>query len=487
MTMSFEELMTRPKETVHELGEFVKQCGLIVPADVEAAIEFVDGLSIDQRPAPDRPSVRGQYAVLAQVLDKLDGNHFEDYANQAGDPGGLLEVVSSFYGEDYYGVSYDKSGVPYRRGERVWEDFFGGIAGSIVELLGPRTALDMGCATGMLVEALRDRGVDARGVDVSVWAINQVPEALRPFCKVGSITDEIEGRFDLITCFEMLEHLPPSLAAGAVANLCRHSDAIFFSSTPDDFDEPTHLNVESGGYWAQLFFRQGFVRDVDFDASFLAPHAVLFRKSALDIEALIEEYERGLWNLTSALGKRLEEAVGEHDRLAARFGQMAEDFRQLGSESDRLANALVDAERRRAAETWSAFETVRQYEHGQRRLAALVQVRDDEIEAIHRTKIFRYSASLRKIYGRLRRSRENVVPNATTRASCRRDLRPMGRAVRHPRRHHPTNDRGPCCSAEPPALDQHHHARLQRTRRVPAGRDRVREDTALREVGAVHR
>ena len=66
-----------------------------------------------------------------------------------------------------------------------------------------------------------------------------------------------------------------------MANLCRHSDTIFFSSTPDDFDEPTHLNVESGGHWAQLFFRQGFVHDVDFDPSFLAPHAVLFRQVAM--------------------------------------------------------------------------------------------------------------------------------------------------------------------------------------------------------------
>ena len=94
----------------------------------------------------------------------------------------LLEAVSSFYGEDYYGVSpTTKSGVPYRRGERVWEDFFAWPAR--LSPLGSRTALDVGCATGMLVEALRGRGVDARGVDVSVWAINQVPEALRPFAR----------------------------------------------------------------------------------------------------------------------------------------------------------------------------------------------------------------------------------------------------------------------------------------------------------------
>ena len=167
----------------------------------------------------------------------------------------------------------------------------------------------MGCATGMLVEALRDRGVDARGIDVSAWAIGQVPAALRPFCKVGSITDELDGHYDLITCLEVLEHLPPSLAAEAVANLCRHSDAVLFSSTPDDFDEPTHLNVESGGYWARLFFRQGFVRDVDFDASFLAPHAVLFRRHDVDVDDVDRRLRAGYMEChRRALGADVEEA-----------------------------------------------------------------------------------------------------------------------------------------------------------------------------------
>src|ERR1019366_3402488 len=212
-----------------------------------------------------------QYRVLGQVLEQLHGIHIGPETPRD-DPTALLEAVSNFYGEDYYGSSYDQSGVPYQRGEKLWEDLFARLADSIVATIGPRTTLDAGCATGMLVEALRDRGVDARGIDVSTWAIDQVPEALGPFCKVGSITEELDGRYDLITCFEVLEHLPPSLAAEAIANLCRHSDAIFFSSTPDDFDEPTHLNVESGGHWAHLFFRQGFVRDVDFDPSFLAAH-----------------------------------------------------------------------------------------------------------------------------------------------------------------------------------------------------------------------
>ena len=404
MVMSYEALVAKPKESVFELGEFLERCGLSVAPEAEAGIELVDGLATGESVPLEETTATAQYRVLADVLGKLDGIHVDDHTGPddpgAADPGALLEAVSSFYGEDYYGTSYDQSGVPYRRGEELWEDLFARAASSIVATIGPQTVLDMGCATGMLVEALRDRGVDARGIDVSAWAIDQVPAALRPFCTVGSITDELEGRFDLITCFEVLEHLPPSLAADAVANLCRHSDTIFFSSTPDDFDEPTHLNVESGGYWARLFFRQGFVRDVDFDASFLAPHAVLFRRGDVDVDTVIEDYERGLWNVTTRTGAALREVAAINAVLTEQNNELA----PLARETEHLRQALSDLERRGSAEAQAAFEMVRQHEVSERRLAELLRLRDAEIEAIHRTKVFRYTAILRKVYGRARRS-----------------------------------------------------------------------------------
>ena len=44
----------------------------------------------------------------------------------------------------------------------------------------PARLLDAGCAIGLLVETLRDRGVDARGVDISDYAIGRVPDASSP-------------------------------------------------------------------------------------------------------------------------------------------------------------------------------------------------------------------------------------------------------------------------------------------------------------------
>jgi glycosyltransferase involved in cell wall biosynthesis/SAM-dependent methyltransferase len=405
LVLGYEELLAQPKAGVLELAEFMEECGLSITGGLEDAVEVIEGLPSDNRTRESNPvHVDAQYRILAQVLGRLDSRHVSEGDGRAEDSLSVVDATSSFYDENYYGTSYDQSGVPYRRGEKVWVDLFNLVASSIVDKLNPDSVLDVGCATGMLVEALRDRGVDAFGIDVSEWAIDQIPQGLRPFCKVGSITEELDGQFALITCTEVFEHLPPSLAAEAVANLCRHSDSVLFSSTPDDFDEPTHLNVEPGGYWAQLFFRQGFVRDVDFDATFVAPHGALFRRRQVDIEGVIADYERGMLNVARNVGARVEEAIAEHDRLADRFST-------LNAEADRLKNALGDAERRRSAETTASFEMVRQYEVSQRRLAALVNIRDAELEAVRATKTFRYTTSLRRVYGWLRRSPKPTEPS----------------------------------------------------------------------------
>jgi len=75
-------------------------------------------------------------------------------------------------------------GLPYERNAH-WLGFFGGIADRIVREINPRTALDAGCAMGFLVEALRERGVEAYGVDISEYAISQVHPSVKPYLPAG--------------------------------------------------------------------------------------------------------------------------------------------------------------------------------------------------------------------------------------------------------------------------------------------------------------
>src|SRR2546423_15493515 len=76
-------------------------------------------------------------------------------------------IMATQYGERYFRQYSHEGDTPYRRDDPVWTGFFGEMARQIIAQLKPRTVLDAGCAMGLLVEVLRDRGVEAWGIDFS--------------------------------------------------------------------------------------------------------------------------------------------------------------------------------------------------------------------------------------------------------------------------------------------------------------------------------
>jgi hypothetical protein len=182
-------------------------------------------------------------------------------------------------------------GTPYERND-AWLGFFGSIADHVIQDIHPRTVLDAGCAMGFLVESLRKKGVESYGIDISEYAIQNVHPDIRAYCTVGSITDALPQRYDLIVSIEVLEHMPKEQAEAAIRNLCSAADDVLFSSTPFDYKEITHFNVQPPEYWAEQFARYGFIRDVDYDASFITPWAVRYRRSTEPIHRIIRAYER---------------------------------------------------------------------------------------------------------------------------------------------------------------------------------------------------
>lgn len=205
--------------------------------------------------------------------------------------------MSEIYNAEYY-KEYDVGcgKVDYSDSEYT-KGFLTQIAQKIADDLHPRTVLDAGCAMGHLVAALRDLGVEAYGVDISKYAISKVREDVRPFCKVGSLTEPLPAglpdRYDLVVTVEVLEHLYEDEGRQAIRNICKLTDEVLFTSTPDDFTEPTHVNVQQREYWCRVFFENGFVDDLNYRPRYLTSHALLFRRSA-NIERQVEDYERNI-------------------------------------------------------------------------------------------------------------------------------------------------------------------------------------------------
>lgn len=253
---------------------------------------------------------------------------------------------SSLYGESYF-RNYWGSGGAYERNDR-WLEFFGRVAEGLVRDFQPDTVFDAGCAIGLLVEQLVERGVDAEGADISEYAISQVPESIRDRCRVASLVEPLSKRYDLITCVEVVEHLPADEIHQALENLCGATDRLVLSTTPRDFGEPTHVNVQPAENWSAMLAQLGFLRNLDVDLSYLSPWAALYeRRKETPIE-IVRLYDRGWTRQRQEILEMRESLKASNARIADLEARLDSDFEEQTS-ALRMANlelrdTLIDRE-----------------------------------------------------------------------------------------------------------------------------------------------
>lgn len=110
---------------------------------------------------------------------------------------------------------------------------------NLVPLRGKRV-LDVGCGGGILADAMARKGADVLGIDLATKALKVAQlhalEAQTEGVQYKEISAETlatqqAGSFDVVTCMEMLEHVPdPSLVVKACAALVKPGGHVFFST-----------------------------------------------------------------------------------------------------------------------------------------------------------------------------------------------------------------------------------------------------------------
>ncbi len=334
--------------------------------------------------------------------------------------------MAELYDSRYYATGCGS--LPYERNEG-WLRFFGGIADRIVSDIGPATVLDAGCALGFLVETLRDRGLKAFGVDISDFAISSVHPSIEPFCWVGSLIDPLPQPYDLIVTIEVLEHIPPAAGEQVIANLCAHTDDVLFSSSPFDYKEPTHCNVQPPEYWAERFARHGFYRDVEFDATFITPWTARFRRSREPASRIVATYERRWWQLQQENQARRGLNIEQRNEAAATaqdLKALRQQIRDIEAAHERAIRAL-NAELKRHEERWTQLEQspgwtlVRTLQSGRARLAPPGSTRDQALDDLWRGLHARQPRSFAS-------AAQRVGRDITQRARSLRRRAPSGRA-----------------------------------------------------------
>ena len=108
-----------------------------------------------------------------------------------------------------------------------------------VNLKGLRV-LDVGCGGGILADAMARKGADVLGIDLASKALKvaqlhaleaQTQGVSYQKISAEALAEEQPGRFDVVTCMEMLEHVPdPSSIVKACATLVKPGGHVFFST-----------------------------------------------------------------------------------------------------------------------------------------------------------------------------------------------------------------------------------------------------------------
>lgn len=216
----------------------------------------------------------------------------------------VLGEIEEFYGHpdewdgeespEDYGEAY------FKRWNQDFTDWHIGHTRNLIERTHCRSALDVGCGMGNMVRGFLRNGVDAWGVEISRYAVENCDEEIRGRVLWGDLT-RVETlpqrRFDLVLAYDLVEHVPkPEIA---VPNLCGLSGRWIHVKAPDirglDKEEcrrfdSTHITGRSIRWWIERIEECGFSLVLDYDYTLLKwdPEYGLSSVGAPDLHGLFK-------------------------------------------------------------------------------------------------------------------------------------------------------------------------------------------------------
>jgi SAM-dependent methyltransferase len=131
----------------------------------------------------------------------------------------------------------------------------------VVDLVRPRSVIDIGCGVGGWLAVFAEHGVE------DVWGVDG-PHVDRKLLEIpadrfikGDLRNPIRlpRRFDLVVSVEVAEHLPPDRAEAFVESLTELGSVVLFSAAIPYQGGVDHLNEQWPDYWAERFSARGYV------------------------------------------------------------------------------------------------------------------------------------------------------------------------------------------------------------------------------------
>ena len=171
---------------------------------------------------------------------------------------GKMKPLNTIYPTSYFG----------RRSSLNWRAPI--VCGALNDIIKPKKVVDVGCAIGDLVKGWLDLGVDAYGVEGSPGAKEflEVPDHRILFHDLRERLPNwshdnvwVNSTTDLVTCFEVAEHIEEEYADQFVDNLVfLEAPEILISAAPPGQGGHYHVNCQPYEYWVEKFRARGYAR-----------------------------------------------------------------------------------------------------------------------------------------------------------------------------------------------------------------------------------
>jgi SAM-dependent methyltransferase len=139
----------------------------------------------------------------------------------------------------------------------------GVMSSTIIEQFSPRTVVDVGCGTGALLAAFRDKGCAVRGLEYAEAGLRHCRQRGLDVMKfdIESETPAFDASYDVAISLEVAEHLPASKADRYVGLLCALSPVVICSAAKPGQTGRDHVNLQPQTYWIEKFRDKGHLHD----------------------------------------------------------------------------------------------------------------------------------------------------------------------------------------------------------------------------------
>ena len=155
-----------------------------------------------------------------------------------------------------------------------------------------KSVLDVGCGGGILAESMAERGARVTGIDLADKPLKVAQLHLHEsgrqvdyrLVSAEALAEEVPHAFDIVTCMEMLEHVPaPAATVRACAALLKPGGLAFFATI--NRNSKSYLLAVIGAEYVLRLLPRG-THDY---AKFIRPSelAAMCRASDLDVAGLI--------------------------------------------------------------------------------------------------------------------------------------------------------------------------------------------------------